>query len=199
MKKYFVIVFSVALLISACKNQPKKIIDEKVTEEKPAEKKPYFPVTDFIKKEISYVDSLPLPIIKYNIENNKSDSVFIKPKDFNVIAQEFLPAELFAPSFEENFTETSFMDEATESVTFTYASKKNNETLRHVDVLVKPTPGLQKVKSIYLEKIINKNDTLIIKKMIWKARRNFNIITSIQPLGKKAVINQLKIVWDDRD
>lgn len=202
MKIYFAFVCAV-ILLSACKNEPKKTVDEKVTEEKPAEKpqekKDYFPVADFIKKEISYVDSLPLPIIKYHIENNQSDSVFIKPKEFNAIAQEFLPAILTTPAFEENFTETSFMDETTQSVTFTYLSKKNNDELRHIDVLVKPTPRLDKVRSVYMEKIINKNDTLIIKKMIWKARRNFNIITSIQPLGKKAVIKQLKIVWDDRD
>jgi hypothetical protein len=199
MKKYFAPVFSIALLIVACKNEPKKNSIENAPEEKVPEKKKYFPVTDFIKKEIRYVDSLPLAIIKYNIESNKSDSVFIKPKEFNSIAQEFLPAQLFSPSFEEDFTETSFMDETTQSVTFTYSTPKKNEELRHVDVLVKPTPGLKKVKSVYMEKIINKNDTLIIKKMIWKARRNFNIITSIQPLGQKAVIKQLKIVWDDRD
>ena len=199
MKKYFFPIFCFALLITACKNQTNNISSEKETAEKTVEKKPYFPVTDFIKKEISYVDSLPLPIIKYNIQNNKQDSAFIKPKEFNSIAQEFLSDQLLEPSFQNNFTETSFIDETTQSVTFTYETKNINGELRHVDVLVKPTPGLQKVKSIYLEKVINKNDTLVIKKMIWKARRNFNIITSTQPLGKKAVIKQLKIVWDDRD
>jgi hypothetical protein len=199
MKKYLVSFFAIILLITACKNQPQKNSDQKVIAEQPAEKKNYFPVADFIKKEIAYVDSLPLAIIKYHIVNNKSDSVFIKPKEFNAIAQEFLPAVLTTPAFEENFTENSFTDEATQSVTFTYSAQKSNTELKRVDVLVKPIPGLQKVKSVYMEKIVNKNDTLFIRKMVWKARRNFNIITSIQPLGKKAVIKQLKIVWDDRE
>jgi hypothetical protein len=195
MKKQFVVAFLFSIVLSACNNHPKNNNEE----EKITVKKNFFRVNDFIKSEIGYVDSLPLAIIKYNIDNNKTDSVFIKPPAFNIIAQAFISDALISPSFEENFTENSFMDEATQSVTFTYSAKKNIGELRHVDVLVKPTPGLNKVKSIYMEKIINKNDTLIIKKMIWKARRNLTIITSIQPLGQKAVINQTKIVWDDRD
>ena len=161
--------------------------------------KNYFPVASFIRDEITYVDSTPLAIMKQNIINGQKDSSYIKNDEFHKLAKEFIPAVLTSPDFEKDYTETSFMDQTTQSITFTYASKNKEQEVTRIDVLAKPGNSSVKVKSIYMEKVLNKNDTLFSKKMYWNAKHNFQILTSTQPSGQKSVIEQLKVIWDDSE
>ncbi|HTQ27489.1 MAG TPA: hypothetical protein VMI35_05140, partial [Puia sp.] len=97
------------------------------------------------------------------------------------------------------FTESSFIDQTTQSVTFTYSTADAGHILRRVDVLASPEQGFNKVKSIYMEKTINKGDSIVIKKMYWKAKRSFQIISILEAGNQPAVTSQLKVVWDNRD
>ena len=164
---------------------------------KAEEKKDYFPVTDYIKSEISYVDSLPLRIVKYSIRNGKKDSVFLNPAEFDQLAQQFLDPSMEKAVFEKNFTETSFMDQTSQSVTFTYSRKDNQPGIRRIDVLASPDIGIDKVKSVYIEKTVVSKDSSIVQKMYWKSRRNFQVVT-LSPSSPQPP-SQLKVVWDDRD
>jgi len=51
------------------------------------------------------------------------------------------------------------------------------------------------VKSIYLEKRYDHGDTMITRKLYWKPKRNFQIIT-VKPSGKDEIT---KVVWDNRE
>ena len=71
--------------------------------------------------------------------------------------------------------------------------------MQRADVLATPDQGYDKVKSIYLEKVIRKNDTLVVEKMYWKMRKNFQVVSSMRVLDQPAVIKQLKVVWDNSE
>jgi hypothetical protein len=194
MNKTGILSLTLIFLFQACH-------EKSANQEPPAkeEKKNFFPVADYLRSEISYVDSLPLGIMKYDIEPGKRDSGYIKTNEFDNLAKEFLPEELTDSLFSKDFTETSFLDQTTQSITFTYAPINGSNSLRRVDVLASPNPGFEKVKSIYLEKTINKKDTTVVKKMFWKAKRSFQVITITQAGNQPAISSQLKVVWDDRD
>ncbi|MBS1917749.1 MAG: hypothetical protein JST87_15870 [Bacteroidetes bacterium] len=195
MKKIVLHLLLIALF-SACKNH------SPASASNPADssvKKNYFPVASFIRDEIRYVDSMPLGILKQTIKNGQKDSGYIKNDEFHELAQEFIPSIFSSGDFEKDYTETSFMDQTTESVTFTYATKNKEQEVKRIDVLAKPGDSFIKVKSVYMEKAAGKNDTLITKKMFWKAKHNFQVVTIIQPSGQKPVIEQLKVVWDDSE
>jgi hypothetical protein len=195
MKKNCLFVF---LLISvfACKNHS---TTNAVSSSDSLVTKNYFPVASFIRDEIAYVDSTPLAIMKQKIINGQKDSAYIKNDEFQKLAKEFIPAVLTSPDFEKDYIETSFMDQTTESITFTYASKNKEQEVTRIDVLAKPGYSSVKVKSIYMEKVLNKNDTLFSKKMYWKAKHNFQILTSTQHSGGKAVTELVKVIWDDSE
>ncbi len=165
-------------------------------------KKNFFPVADYIRSEIRYVDSMPLAILKYTTRDNHTDSSFIKGDEFHRLAQEFLVPELAADDFEKKYSETSFADATTGYLTFTYSpsDKDNDLPLKRVDVLVTPAAaasGRDEIKSIYLQTAQSSGDTLIVKKMLWLAKKSMLIITSLQPPhGKAPVIRQVKVVWD---
>jgi hypothetical protein len=159
--------------------------------------KSYFPVVDFIRSEIRYVDSLPVAIIKYTTQNGITDSTIINVDQFHRLAEEFIPAELNKESFEKNFSETSFFDNTTQFASFLYSTDKKDLQVSRVDVLAKPDDVVyNKVNSIYIEKVIEKPDTSIIRKMYWKAGKNFQINTEIRTADQKIVGNQVKVVWN---
>lgn len=191
MKKYFASVFIVLSIIAACKSSK-----QKNPQEKQANKKNFFPVADYLQSEINYVDSLPLGIIRYTVHNSITDSVFIQSPEFNQIAKDFICPELKPDIFENEFSESSFIDETTQSATFIYSTKNNKLELQRVDVIANAGEGTNKVSSIYLEKVIHKNDTLTVKKLLWRTRKSFQIITSIQPSNHAPVIKQVKVTWN---
>jgi hypothetical protein len=194
--KYYTLFIIIALssMVHAC-NDNKQNTGR--PEEKQEEKKNFFPVADYLKSEIAYVDSMPFRIVKYNIQNDKTDSLFIDTKEFDRLAREFLLNELNDSLFEKNFLENSFLDQTTQLLTFTYSAQNGNSGLKRVDVLATQNPGFDKVKSIYMEENINKKDTSVIRKMYWRARKSFQIITIMQPENRPAISQQLKVVWDN--
>ena len=140
MKKYHFLLFTAFFLFAACKNQKQGNQGTAVA------KKNYFPVADFLRSEIHYVDSLPLGITKYHIEHNQADTVYIKSEEFDQLAGAFLPPVLTSAAFENDYTETSFMDQTTQTVTFTYSTQNSKQDLQRIDVLAKPEEGFNQVK-----------------------------------------------------
>ncbi|MGZ5190050.1 MAG: hypothetical protein ACXWCZ_03465 [Flavisolibacter sp.] len=159
--------------------------------------KAYFPVLDFIKSEIRYVDSLPVGIMKYTTENGKTDSGYIKQPEFHQLAQEFISPALEKESFEKEFSETSFFDNTTQYSNFLYSTANRNITLHRVDVLSKPVDEVyNKVRSIYMEKSFQREDSSFIQKMYWKAGQNFLINTEITTSKPDVITRQVKVVWN---
>lgn len=156
----------------------------------------FLPVTDYLRAEISYVDSTPLAIRKYTTRDNRADSAFIQPGEFNRLSEEFLAPELETALFSKNFTENSFMDKTTGYLSFTYSTRNKALSLQRVDVLAAPGTSADKIKSIYLEKVFPAGDTTVVKKMFWQTGRSFQIFTSLRLPGKAPLENQLKVVWD---
>jgi hypothetical protein len=198
--KRFLIHTSFILLICACHSKqaqtPVAVTD---TNQKDTTKKNYLPVADYLKTEIAAVDSFPLRIMKYVQMNGKTDSVMITTTVFDQLAKEFLMPDLDSSSFEKKFDENSFVDRSTELVSFTYSTKDTGNGLKRVDVLLSPGAGVDKLSSIYMESILNNNDSSTISKMSWKAGRNFNILHIRQPKNGPETTTRTMVVWDTRD
>jgi hypothetical protein len=160
--------------------------------------KAYFPVLDFIKSEIRYIDSLPVGIMRYNTRNGVTDSSYIKLEEFHQLANEFLSPVLVKEKFESEFTETSFFDNTTQYASFLYSTTNKKLPVQRVDVLAKPEDVVyNKVKSIYIEKLLEKADTSIVQKLYWKAGQNFQINTEMRTSKPEVIIiTQTKVVWN---
>jgi len=188
------------LLSAACGNhQQTAPAQDQATAKTDSTNEKFFPVADYLRSEIRYVDSTPLAILKCETISNKTDSTFLRPDEFNRLAAEFLPPEIDADNLQKNFTENSFGDKTTGYLSFTYSPRDKNQPLRRVDVVVSPGEGFDKVKSIYLEKAARQSDTLMIRKMYWQAGHSFLVITSLQPPGRSPEVRQLKVVWNNEE
>jgi hypothetical protein len=156
----------------------------------------FFPVADYLETEIMRVDSFPIATMKYTIRNGRTDSGYIQLTEFNGLALQFLLPEFKNGSFEKNYTETSFADRATQSVTFTYSTTDQSLPLQRVDVVTASGTQGNLVKSIYMEKTRVAGDSVILQKMFWQAGRNFQIISLIRVKGQPPVQQQVKVVWN---
>ncbi|MEO8582971.1 MAG: hypothetical protein ABI415_04190 [Flavitalea sp.] len=196
--KYVVLIAGLFLFACGEKKQPAEPV-KKESNTDTAAKQAYFPVLDFLKAEIAYVDSLPVAILKYTTIGKHTDSGYIKLPEFRSLAAEFIPYELNDSIFTKNFKETSFYDNNTNSGTFFYSNIKNVLELKRVDVISAKTDTYDKVKSIYLEKVSTSGDTSIIKRLFWKTQRNFQIIIQKSQPAKPPVTEVIKVVWDNRE
>lgn len=194
MKPIALIIFTLCLFSSGCSNQSNPSDVQKTD----TTRKDFLPVQGFIKSEIAWVDSFPAKIVKYTIENGHKDSSIIDLKIFDSLAKDFLSPELEKPAFENNFTESSFMDQTSESLTFTYSAQNNKTAIRRVDVLATPSLELDRVKSIYMEKTVDGADGKWLKKMYWKSKSNFQIVWIQDNPNQSPLTRQLKVVWDNR-
>ena len=157
----------------------------------------YFPVTGFIHSQLTAIDSLQLPVTKYEAAGNKKDTVALSTADCRLLAAPFLEYDITASPLKEKFRETSFADQSIPSITFTYHTADSTLALKRVDVVLAPDPvQSDKVKSVYMEKLFQQQDTLVEEKLYWKANHYYQLIRSKKVANGQPIISQLKVVWD---
>ncbi len=155
----------------------------------------YFPVAEVLESEIRLVDSTPVAIRKFIIGNGRTDSGFIKPAEFDALAMQFVVPEFRNGQFEKDFTETSFMDNATQAATFTYSATNKDLPLIRVDIIVAPHGTVHQLKSVYLERSRVSGDSSILEKMFWRTGQQFQVISLIRIKGGPPVQRQLIVSW----
>ena len=197
MKRLFIPALSVFLVYACHSKQPETLAGN--SNKTDTSKKNYLPVADLLRTEIAAVDSFPLRLMRYRIVNGKTDSGIITTPVFDLIAKEFMMADLDSSHFEKNFDENSFVDQSTNLVSFTYSTKDTGYGLKRVDVLLSPGSGTDKLNSIYMEAISGNKDSSVISKLSWKAGRNFRILHIQQPKNGQETTNQTIVVWDSRE
>jgi len=193
------ILIPIAIGIIGCKNKEEQSspVPDQQQKTDSTEVKNYLPVLDFLKGEIQNVDSFFSGLRKITIRNGKTDSTFISSEEFHKIANEFVTNDLSKEFLEEHYNESSFIDQSTQSVTFTYEPKDHNLPIKRIDLLTaQSSSGFDKLKSLFIEKQMNSGDTSILKRMFWKAGKNFLLMTQKTVGQNPPDISQVKVAWD---
>lgn len=187
---------AIAMIICSCgeKTRPATSYSDStkiVADSAKIQPSPYFPVYDFLAGEIAYVDSTPLGLMKYTTIGKVKDSGYIQLEEFHRLTAEFQLPEINDSMLKHNFRETSFVDKSTGNATFFYKPTDADTKIKRIDVVTAKGDIYDEVKSLYIEKA----DSSVVKKLMWKPKRNFQIIR-IDPSGKNELI---KVVWDNRE
>jgi hypothetical protein len=156
----------------------------------------YFPVADVLESEIRQVDSTPVAIRKFITADGRTDSGFIKPAEFDALAMQFVAPEFRNGQFEKDFTETSFIDNATQAATFTYSTTNKDLPLIRVDIIATPQGTDHQMRSVYMERRRVSGDSSILEKMFWRAGKQFQVISLIRIKGGPPVQRQLIVSWN---
>jgi len=160
-----------------------------------AAKNEFFPVDDYLEAEILSVDSMPMAFWKYVTHDKHTDSVLITTADFNALALQFLPPEIRDGAMGKNFTESSFMDKTTQSITFTYTPVDKTLPLQRLDVQTIQGIRAQEVKSVYMERNHSAGDSVILQKLLWRSKHGFTIVNQIHVKGQAPREEQIRVAW----
>jgi hypothetical protein len=156
----------------------------------------FFPVAQYLEAEILRIDSFPEALRKFTTRNGRKDTAYIQLSEFNALALQFLVPAFNDGSFEKQYTENSFMDRSTQTVTLTYSPRDKDLPLQRVDVVTIAENGVNKVMSVYLENRKVAGDSTIFQKLYWQTRQQLQIISLITVKGQPPVEQQVKVVWD---
>ena len=196
MKRIYLFLPALFLLVIACKHQPKQSTGTVQPAEDSLGSNNYLPIADFIRNDIAKVDSFAGGILRKVNINGKKDSGYIQPPAFHQLANQFLLPELDSSSFREHFRESSLMDETTQMLNFIYTGIQPGWPLQNVMVYVKPSLSTDEVNRVYMEKAFTSGDTAVQQKLTWKMQEYFYIITLRQPKNGPAVTTMEKVIWD---
>ena len=195
MKRINFLLPALCLLAIACKQKPKQASADQAMQDSLANT-PFLPVADFIRNDISKVDSFSGGILKKVTINGKKDSGYIQLPAFHQLASQFLVPELDSTSFRTHFKEHSLMDETTQMLNFIYTQNQPNWPLQKVMVYIKPSLSNDKVNRVYMEREFTSGDTVVQQKLTWKMQEYFYIISMRQPKNGPAVTSMEKVIWD---
>ena len=195
--KYLFVLLAVASFSGCGVQEKKEVKQEPEPEAKATTEVHFFPVTSFIEGQVHVVDSFQSVTMKYTKIGEKVDTTLISIADFRQLSREFTDPDFNSALLKPYFRETSFADQSIKAVTFNYTTENNDLEIRRVDVVVDASAITNdKVRSIYMEKQSRREDTMIYKKLYWRADKNFQIITTQQVGNKAGIVSVTKVEWN---
>lgn len=190
MKKELIIFICLCgLMFSNCQNSGNK------KEAKEAVAEAYYPIGNYIRSQLLYIDSMPLAVIKYTTIEKNTDTSIADKKDFEAIANNFISPDIGDPELiRSQYQETSFLDASLGTITLTYLANNQEAAIKKADVLLNAENT--RVKTVYIEKEFSNTDSSVIQKMLWGSNSYCQITSIIQKKGQPEKIVIEKYVWD---
>jgi len=178
-------------LLFSCKGKKKPDV--------PAEN--FFPVSSYLKGEVSRMDKSLNSFYKVETENGKTDTVPISSAEAKRLAADFyaLP-DIGTEPLKNDYDITHTYDDALNAFVFMFTTKEDHPVQRE-DVVLDPEPdakGNYKIISIFAEQWENKGDTTVRKNMLWEADKDFQI-TTITEAGGTEKTKKLQVIWNGFD
>ena len=191
----FIWLFGFVIFVSSCGNNKAK--ETKVTPGKDSSAMVYYPINDYIRRQIKDVDTTPYYLYRSQVVNGKKDSTIVSRQAFDSAVRAFLLPELEFQSIRKNFTESVFDDESTNSITLTYTANDKNGNVPNASVLL--SKENQSVKWIFISKLISTGDSTVIQRISWKGDESCSLNTSVTYNDKKPEQQrQLSFVWNEK-
>ncbi|MGC8751219.1 hypothetical protein [Hydrotalea sp.] len=185
----FCTVLALIIIINAC-HQKQNNNKSTTTNDTTA----FYPLHEILLEELKDVKNTPYFMyqVKTHIHTKKDSSV-INPQQFEVLAQPFLSINLNSKDLKPYLNESVFHDLSTNSYSFTYTPKSNNDTLsiKSIVILLNDDNN-NSLKDIFIHKMLHNSDTVIDEALHWKPANYFTIDKKY--LLKDSVINKSKLL-----
>ncbi len=158
-----------------------------------AEQQDFYPVLSFIRQELALLDSLPLAITRYRIQDGNADTTIVEKPEFRRIAESVADPDISRDPLRKAYTETVYMDATMNLLTMSYRPKDASATVQKTDVYI--DPATEKVKSIYIEKKLTEANSTVLQKIIWSAGRQLQLTSVITVEGQPEKLIQERYHW----
>jgi hypothetical protein len=159
----------------------------------------FFPVISFLKSQATHVDTSLYRIVKIHTVDKFSDTVYLKREQFRDYAKEFttLP-DISVEKLKKDYLETRMYDDELKAVILNYSPKKTEGEIRRQEVLITPNGSTgDEVRSIFIDRITDRKDSTVQKRMTWNVDKDFQIITIISKTDGTEKVEILKVIWNN--
>lgn len=152
----------------------------------------FYPIAGTINAELKELDSLPVGINKYITENEKTDTGLANRDELKAASLEMTRPDISDPTIKKYYKETVFYDKTSDHLTMSYSSNSAKTPVKKVEVLIRQET--EKVRSIFVEKSFERNDTAFSQRMVWSPGRSMQV-TTIANAGGRENAKTVKYVW----
>lgn len=193
--KYAVIVIFMTVSFLSCKNNQRAADTTIQPVAEAADTSGYFPVTSYLRGQITDIRKSGINPLKYTINGSHTDSAWLKQQDLEKEMNDFLYPVIDTLNMTAFFDEKKFLDQSVNAYTFTYNAKgtlPDTMQLRHWDVYVDPETG--KVQRIFMQKEIGNGRQ---QQLTWQSGQWCKMIT-LGEIKKDSigVLKEIKINWN---
>lgn len=156
----------------------------------------FYPIGNFIKEQIRYVDLRNFTIYKITTINGKKDSAALTKDQFIEWASLFLDKDISSPQTAPQYRESVFNDLSTGSVTLNYTPINRGAVIQNIDVLLAAETNL--VKRIFIKTVLERGDTTVTELYSWKTDKSFQINRSFTTKNGYNATELNYINWNEK-
>ena len=158
----------------------------------------FFPVTSFLKSQVAMVDTTLNSIMKVLTENGRSDTSYITRQEFRDHAKDFLSLpDLSSAKLRDQFVETQMFDQELKSIVLNYTPKEEGNEIQRQEVIIQPNEQTgDKVKSIYIDRLLEEGGSRIQKRLTWAVDQYFQVVTITKGEDRPEQVKILKLSWN---
>lgn len=155
----------------------------------------FYPLADFFRKQIAYVDLRNFTLYKITVKDGKKDSSILSKDQFIALANLFLDRSISAPEIKALYQESVFQDLSTKSYILNYSPVGHTAEVQNIDVLL--DEDTKQVKRIFIKSAYTRGDTTINEQCNWKADKSFQVNRFLQTKKGYTSTELNYINWND--
>ena len=186
MKNINYILLILFIFLTACK------------EKKGSSKEPAISAISIIKGQLNQLDTSFFQIEKFETIDGKTDTTYLKREEVKYLAKDFLSLpDISQNNYTENYTEERLIDETQNTLSITATANNEKQEIQK-QIIIVPLDKFAKgnVQSIYIDRFVQTNDSLLQQKLFWEIDKYFRIGSIIQKGTKPEKIQVLKVTWE---
>jgi hypothetical protein len=178
---------SILCLMGACKGKKKESDPDKKI----------FNTISFLKGQVTDVDTSMYNILKIETVDGRSDTTNIRREEFRKYAKDFLEVpDISSAGMKDDYDVSQQYDTLTKMAYFSYTATEPELEVRREDVVIDPSnEGNSQIRHIYINMVINNDDSTVDKKMFWQINKMFRIVTITQKEKAPESIRILEVIW----
>ena len=158
----------------------------------------FFPVSSFIKSQVAMVDTTLNSIMKVVTQNGISDTSYISRQEFRSHAQDFLNLpDLSSEKLKDEYTETQLFDQELKSIVLNYTPKEEGNEIQRQEVIIVPNEQTgDKVKTIYVDQVLEDKGKTIQKRLTWGVDQYFQVVTITKAANVPEQVKIVRLSWN---
>jgi hypothetical protein len=158
----------------------------------------FFPVLSFLKSQVKHIDTSLFRLKRIDIIDSLQDTSYIKRDEFRRLVNDFLETpDITEKSLKKKYKEDKTYDESLDRVILSYTPKDDNMEVLREEVIISPnTSEGDQVKSIIIEKMMERKDSIILKRLLWQVNKSFQVVTLIQKPNQPEITRTIEVIWN---